>query len=67
MPLLKGEKIASQASINLKIPSPLKNEIEDYVQFAKLQSFNEFLIKACEYVLSKDKDWKKHCATAVKS
>ena len=63
MPILKSEKKGKEISVSAKLPESLKKEIDEYVKFASLQSINEFVVKASEYVLSKDKDWKKHKAS----
>ena len=63
MPILKSERKGKEVSISAKLPEALKKEIDGYIEFASLQSINEFVIKASEYVLSKDKEWKKHKAS----
>lgn len=59
MPILKSTKKTKDISISAKFPESLKQEVDAYIAFAELGSMNEFLIKAAEYVLAKDKEWKK--------
>ena len=47
-------------SISAKIPQHLKEEINDYCTFAKIDGLQDFIIQASEYILMKDKEWGKH-------
>jgi hypothetical protein len=60
MPILKPNKNDKFITVSAKLPETLKKEIDDYIQFAELNSMNEFLCKASEWVLSKDKEWHQH-------
>ena len=57
MPILKPTKNEPFITVTAKLPETLKKNIDDYIQFAELNSMNEFLCKAAEWVLSKDKEW----------
>lgn len=63
MPILTPEVREKEVTISTKIPESLKDEIERYLSFAKLNSISEFIMKASEYVLAKDRDWRKHKQT----
>ena len=65
MPILKADKKEKEVSISAKISESLKNDIDGYISFAGLSSVNEFLIKASEYTLSKDSEWKKFKASKL--
>ncbi|GGG04735.1 MULTISPECIES: hypothetical protein [Cysteiniphilum] len=60
MTILKPIKKSETVSISAKFPKHLKNEINDYCTLAGIETMQDFLIQASEYVLSKDKDWVKH-------
>ena len=57
MAILKPLKKVEYESISAKIPKELKEEINMYCEFAKIDTLQDFIIQASEYVLSKDKDW----------
>ena len=57
MAILKPLKKVEHESISAKIPKELKEEINMYCEFAKIDTLQDFIIQASEYVLSKDKDW----------
>lgn len=59
MPLLKPKNQENLVTVTAKFPASLKEEVDAYIAFAGLKSMNEFLNKASEWVLAKDKDWKK--------
>lgn len=59
MPLLKPNKQEKLVTVTAKFPESLKEEVEAYLEFSGLKSVNEFLNKATEWVLSKDRDWRK--------
>ena len=60
MPILKPIKKNELISISAKFPKHLKDEISDYCTLAGIETTQDFLIQASEYVLSKDKDWVKY-------
>ena len=63
MPILKPTSKSGMSAISAKMPTHLKEDISEYCKFANISSLQEFLIQASEYILSRDKEWKKHIPT----
>ena len=58
-PLLSASRKVVLAKEKIEIPEPLLNEAKAYAEWAGIETFDEVVQQALEYVLSADKEWKK--------
>ena len=60
MPIIKSKNKESLVAIKCQLRASINKEIEDYCEWAECGDIPTFISEAVEYVLSVDKDWKKH-------
>lgn len=60
MALLKPSAKADKTQIRINIDSKLVDMAKSYCDFAGIKKIDEFFEKAAEFVMKKDRDWKKH-------
>ena len=60
MPIIKSDKSKKTEKVKFIVDSSLLSEINDYCKWAKVDDIGVFFAQAAEFVLKKDKDWKKH-------
>jgi len=58
-PLLSASKKVILAKEKIEIPEALLDEAKRYAAWAGIETFDEVVQQALEYVLSADKEWKK--------
>jgi len=59
MPLIKLTETET-VLIKSRFPKSLETEIRDYMKWIGLQDIGMFLEQAARYILSRDKEWKRH-------
>ncbi len=62
MPLLEPIEDITKESVTLNLNSAVWKKTIDYCDWAKFEHREEFIEQAIEFVLKKDRDWKKHQA-----
>lgn len=65
-PLLSASKKVVMAREKIEIPEPLLDEAKAYAEWAGIETLDEVIQQALEYVLSADKEWRKHHSKPVK-
>jgi len=58
--LLKPSTKADKTQIRINIDSTLVDRVKSYCDFAGIKKIDEFFEKASEFVMKKDRDWKKY-------
>ena len=59
MALLKPSEKASKSQIRINIDADLIEKAKAYCTFANINKIDEFFEKAAEFVMNKDREWKK--------
>tara|TARA_B100001996_G_C18626255_1_gene579880 strand:+ start:441 stop:671 length:231 start_codon:yes stop_codon:yes gene_type:complete len=62
MPLLKPIEKANKEPVTLNLNAAVWQKTLAYCEWAKFENREEFIEQAIEFVLNKDRDWKKHQA-----
>lgn len=60
MAILKPIPKTQIKSISAKIPQYLRDDINDYCQYANLKGLQDFIIQASKHILEKDKGFLKY-------
>lgn len=66
MALLKPSKKESKTQIRINIDSKIVDTAKAYCDFAGIKKIDEFFEQAAEFVMKKDRDWKKQDASINK-
>jgi len=67
MPIIKAAKTTETEKIKFNINSGLAREIEKYCEWVVVKDVGVFFEQAAEFVLNKDKEWKRHNKSKYKS
>ena len=67
MSIIKPKKEAEKEKLKIEIEKDIFNEIEQYNKWAHINSIDDFIEGAIQFILSKDSDWKKHKKSLTKS
>lgn len=65
-PLLSASKKVVMAKEKIEIPEPLLDEAKAYAEWAGIETLDEVIQQALEYVLNADKEWKKQQSKPTK-
>ena len=57
--IIKPEAKIVYETYSGRMEAELKREIEDYVSHSGFEHFQDFITAACQFTLSKDKNWQK--------
>lgn len=60
MALIEKEEKIEKSDLRIKIPNPVKGEVDAYCQWAGIDDVGYFFAEAARLVFSKDKDWQKN-------
>jgi len=60
MAILKPIQKTAMKSISAKIPQYLRDDINDYCEYAKIKGLQDFIIQASKHILEKDKGFLKY-------
>ena len=60
MAILKPIQKTEMKSISAKIPQYLRDDINDYCEYAKIKGLQDFIIQASKHILEKDKGFLKY-------
>lgn len=60
MPIIKSDKNKKFEKIKFSINSSMLAEIKEYCKWASVNDIGMFFEQAAEFILKKDKEWKKH-------
>lgn len=58
--LIMPEESANKTQFRLRIGAETYKEIEQYCEWAGIKTKDYFIERACQYIFSNDKEWKKH-------
>jgi len=64
MALLKPSTKSDKIQVRINIDSKTVDKAKTYCEFAGIKKIDEFFEKAAEFVMSKDRDWKKHTVSS---
>jgi len=59
MSIIKPTCGSKKKLVKIKLCECLFDEIQKYCEWAKIQNMDDFFEQSAQYVLDKDKDWKK--------
>ena len=60
MALIAAQKTTVKEKIKLDIDKEIYSDIQKYCVWSGISEMDHFFEEAASYILSKDKDWKKH-------
>lgn len=62
MALLAPSEKEEKTQLKIKVDSDIVTKVKAYCDYAGITQLDEFFQKAAEFVMSKDKDWRKQIA-----
>jgi len=57
MAIIQSEIRIEKEDLRIRIPSDLKQEIEQYCEWASIKDVGHFFAEAAAFVFKKDRDW----------
>ena len=64
MALLTASAATDKTQMRITIDAEIAMQINAYCNFAGIKKIDEFIEKAAEFVMTKDKDWQRHSERA---
>lgn len=63
MALINGKRISNKNKLKIEINAEVLENIQSYCKWAEIDEVDYFFEEAACFILSKDRDWKKHQKT----